>query len=84
MSIFQKSSKWVSLVWKMFLHLWRVFLSYLSLPSAHILKNPKHTEINLINLFPLFSFLEPPPIKPPLMIRFLAETRLFGRVQDSL
>ena len=61
-SIFQKSWEWVCLVWKMFPHPWRLFLTYLEVPSAHIWKNPKISKINyLINLlnnspyFPLFA-----------------------------
>ena len=32
------SHNWVCLVWKMFPHPWRLFLSYLEIPSAHIRK----------------------------------------------
>ena len=55
----KSSQNGVCLVWKMLPHPWRVFLCYLELHSAHILKNPKTSKINyLINLFPYFPGLE--------------------------
>ena len=65
---FQKSRKWRCLVCKMFPRPRRLFLSYLEVPSGHILKNPKNIKnLRIYACRPISQSWNHPPGNHPLL-----------------